>query len=217
MLIKKELDKLKKKLHKLSLNVEMNFKKAIEAMLNSNCDVADEVIKKDIMINELEIEVEEECLKVLALFQPVATDLRLIISILKINNDLERIGDLSKSIAKRTKKIAISDKTIKTEQYQKILECSFKMFQGSLEAFSTLDSKLAKEIILKDKEVDQMQHDIIHDLENNIDKHELPGDLTLCLFSFIHSVERIADLSVNIAEDIIYLIDGNIIRHQKLT
>ena len=143
-------------------------------------------------------------------------DLRLIISVLKINNDLERIGDLSKSIAKRTKSILKSNNTFKNNEHKIMLEKAFEMLKFSLSAFTNQDVILAKKVITMDEEVDTRHGQLIKELENSIDQKELTGSVGLSFFSFIHSIERIADLSVNIAEDIIYLIEGKIIRHQKI-
>ncbi|MEK9656853.1 MAG: phosphate signaling complex protein PhoU [bacterium] len=216
MLLEKELKKLESKLSVLADAVEENFRQAIRAMLDHDVPLADRVIAKDAEIDQLEIEVEEECLKVLALYQPVAMDLRFIIAILKINNDLERIGDLSESVAKRAKTIMVSKDTFENTDYNMMLEKAFDMFKQSLTAFSSKDVAISRKVIGMDFEVNEYRGRLFSELRESIDQQNLSGDLTLALFSFVNCAERIADLSVNIAEDTIYLVEGKIVRHKDV-
>ena len=214
MILSKQLKFLEKKMMFLATTVEENFRLAIQAFVSQDTDLAEKVILSDQKIDELEIDVEEECLKTLALYQPVAVDLRMIVSILKINKDLERIGDLSESLAKRTKKIANASQVFHHSAVQDMLNVSFDMFRKSLDAFVNKDVDLARKVSAMDENVDNMQKQLYKDLEIKIDSSSLSGELILAYYSLTHSIERIADLSVNICEDLIYWVEGNVIRHQ---
>ncbi len=213
LLIMKELDNLKRQLLALTATVEGRVEKAVQSLLLHDNDLADEVIRGDAEIDNLEITIEEEGLKVLALHQPVANDLRFIISVLKINNDLERIADLAANAAARAKDLSgaiVIDSPYDVDVMAKLV---LKMLKMSLDSLVQQDSELARRTVELDDEIDRMHKanfDLIKQaIRNNL---ELMDGYMLYL-SVSRYLERIADLATNIAEDVVYLMDGEIIRH----
>jgi len=215
--MRREIERLKKKLIILAGLVEENLKKSIASIEEKDRTMAEEVIQADEDIDQHEIEVEEECLKVLALYQPVAIDLRLIVAILKINNDLERIGDLAVNICQRaiyiTSQNSLHEKTEFT--FQDIAQKTIIMFRKSLDALINLDAGLARDVCASDDEIDETvrkMHPIIIDKMKK--QPQAIGVLLRYLYVFKH-LERIADHATNIAEDTLYMIQGDIMRHGR--
>ncbi|MCB0352465.1 MAG: phosphate signaling complex protein PhoU [Bdellovibrionales bacterium] len=213
----REVERLKKKLLELSTTVEENVHRAVRAVLDKDESLADAAIRFDPKIDQMEVEVEEDCLKILALYHPVAIDLRFIISVLKINNDLERIGDLSTNIAARAKslaRLANSDTESNLEQMSELVQ---GMLRDSLSALIRLDLKLAQKVCNSDQAVDELNRETYKRAHKEILKH--PGSVKKMFFyvSVSRNLERIADLATNIAEDVIYMIDGEIVRHRIMT
>lgn len=213
--LQRAIDKLMEQLISLSAKVEENVHQSILSLEEMNRKMAERVIRIDEEIDQREIEIEEECLKIFALHQPVAIDLRYLVAILKINNDLERIGDLSQNIAKHAIHVMKAEKTIKRFKYSPIAQKVQIMLKKSLDALINLSSEIAKEVLQADDEVDRMNkelsEEVIKEIKNNPDQVDL-------LIHFIHisrHLERIADHTTNIAEDLIYLTQGDIIRHSR--
>ncbi len=214
--LSKEINKLKKLMSELSTKVEDSMKQAVYATVNNDLKIAKEVIKNDKVIDELEIELEEECLKILALHQPVAIDLRYVVACLKMNNDLERIGDLSASIAKNVKYVSEIEHldSFKQNFLGEMMELAQMMLKNSLDALFNLDKELAEKVCSDDDAVDDL-NDRNHQIAlEEIKKTPENSRFFLKLLGMSRNIERIADYSTNIAEDIIYMINGNIVRHQ---
>lgn len=212
-LIVKEITKLKDKLLFLGGKVEENFNRAVKAVEEKDVELAHSVIDTDKMIDNLEVELEEECLKILALHQPVAKDLRFIVTALKVNNDLERIDDLSVNIAKHA--LFFSNKPIFKFPFDfvKMSALTRKMLKQSLDSLVEMDQGKAINVRELDDEVDDLNRATYIEAETQMAKN------TSQITMYVHSMglsrcfERIADLSTNIAEDVIYLISGQIVRH----
>lgn len=210
---RKELDNIKKRILILSSLVEERVQQATQAIENIDADLAQRIIKNDYEIDEMEVEVEEECLKVLALYQPVAVDLRFIITVIKINNELERIGDQAVNIAQRVEIIAKRPKPPFTFDYAVMGEKVQHMLKMSLDAFVNLDVDLAYKVITLDDEVDQIKKDAYDKIKQAIkDLPERVGYYINMLLISRH-LERLADHATNIAEEVIYLVEGEIFRH----
>ena len=174
-----------------------------------------EIIKKDSEIDETEVDIEEECLKVLALHQPVAVDLRFIIAVIKINNELERIGDQAVNIAQRVQVIAKRPKPPFWFDYSEMGEKAQKMLRMSLDALVNMDVDLAYRVITMDDEVDQIKSDAYDKIKQAIqDLPERVGYYINLLLISRH-LERLADHATNIAEEVIYLVEGEIFRHAQ--
>ncbi len=216
MHLSKEIQKLKKMMSELCSIVEESMKKAVYSVINHDTEVAQEVIDNDNIIDEMEIELEEECLKILALHQPVAVDLRYVIACMKMNNDLERIGDLSANIAKSVKYISVMDYTTNLEQeylFGMMTETQ-GMLKNSLDALFDMNAELAEKVCIADDIVDDFNAKNHVEITKNIQKYPERTPYFLKLLGVSRNIERIADYATNIAEDIIYMINGNIVRHQ---
>ncbi|MFO7764884.1 MAG: phosphate signaling complex protein PhoU [Pelovirga sp.] len=211
--LQRQIDELKKQILALSAVVEENFHEAIHSLEETDVDLAQAVIRQDGRVNEMEVDLEEECLKILALHQPVAIDLRFIVSVLKINNDLERISDIAANIAQRTIGLAaFKPAHIPFALFDMAAKVEI-MLKKCLDALVNMDSKLAREVCHLDDEVDTMHKDNYGLVKNQIRQHPEQLDALIEYLSVSRHLERVADLSTNIAEDVIYMIDGEIIRH----
>ena len=210
-----EIDKIKRMVLGLSALVEERLRQAVKSLHARDADMARAVIGGDGDIDDMEVEVEEECLKTLALHQPVARDLRYIVAVLKITNDLERIGDLAVNIARKA--IAFTGQT----QFQfpfdlaEISRESQAMLRNSLDSLVNLDPALAREVCARDPEVNKLKRAIRVRAEEVIRAHPDKVGLLLKLVAAARNLERVADLATNIAEDVVYMVDGHIIRHRS--
>lgn len=211
--MKKETARLKSKVLKLCSMVEENVRKSVDAVSNLDIDLAIRVKERDDDIDSMEVELEEECLKILALYQPVANDLRYVIACLKMNNDLERIGDLAVNIAKRAIEIAKhSDEDIVLDFYP-LMEKTQAMLKKSLDSLVEMNDDLAIEVLTADDEIDKINKKNHAEVMELIKKNPEKVAFYLQLLSVSRHLERIADYASNIAEDVIYMVTGRIIRH----
>jgi len=212
--LQREIKNLKKMFLKLSGLVEKNIANAIESVIKTNGEMAANVIETDGQIDQMEVLVEEECLKILALHQPVAIDLRFITAILRINNDLERVGDIAVYIARRTKYLIRKPIPYKLpEKFGIAAEKAKNMLGKSLDSLMHLNIDLAKEICSDDDEVDHICNEIYDEIKNMMKEHPADIDSICNLLVLPSRIERIADHATNIAEDVIYMVNGEIIRH----
>ena len=213
MHFQREMNRLNQDLVSVGKQVEEQLTLAFNAFVQMDVTAARKVIKGDAEVDNVEVEMEEECLKLLALYQPVANDLRLIVAVLKINNDLERIGDHAKNMAEIVLQMAEGERLEIPENMVAIFEKTKLMLRKALLAFVELDRKLAEAVLAMDDEVDTLCKSQLP-LQIDLIKHEprLAGQ-HLMLLSLCRQLERIGDHASNIAEDIIYLLSGEIIRH----
>ena len=212
--MKREIDRLKQMLMSLCEVVEESLRQAVEAIKTRDEALAKMVIARDVEIDQMEVDVEEECLKILALYQPVAIDLRFIITALKINNDLERIGDLAVNLAERGTFLAGQHREDVTLDFDAMTEKTKSMVHRSLEALVNMDSKLAYDVCAADDEVDQINHQMFLIVQDEIRAHPEQSESLIHLLSASRHLERVADHATNIAEDVIYMIEGHIVRHK---
>ncbi len=211
----KDVDKLKKLVVSLAALVEERFRKAIKAVQSRDALLAREVIDGDIDIDQKEVDIEEECLKILALHQPVAYDLRYIVAVLKLNNDLERIGDLAVNIAERAEFITAQNPMEIPFDYVTMSQRAGEMLQQSLDSLVNMDLELAFQVCAEDDEVDTMKSNMQAQFAREIRKDDTHNvDALIHLFLISRHLERIADHATNIAEDVIYMITGTIHRHK---
>ena len=211
---KKEIEKLKKKILHLSAMVEESLTLAVKAVTDRDSKLAQQIIEVDNEIDNMEVDVEEECLKILALHQPVAIDLRFIIAVLKINNDLERIGDLAGNIAKRTTALAQWETREVPFSLPEMLTLAVTMVKKSTDALITMDTALAREVGASDDLMDEMHRLSFKAIQREIQKKPEQVEYYILLLSVSRVLERIADHATNIAEDVIYMVEGEIIRHR---
>ena len=210
-----ELERLKKRLLSLGAMVEERVRMAIRAMETRDGDLCRRIITADREIDEIEVEVEEECLKIIALHQPVAVDLRFLSAVIKINNDLERIADEAVNIAERVSIIAKRPRMEVPFDYAAMAEKTESMLKSSLDAFVNLDADLAYKVILNDDEVDEMNRNIYDRVKEVIRSKPDRVAYLINLLLISRHLERIADHATNIAEEVIYMIEGVIPRHPK--
>lgn len=208
----REIDNLKKKFLTLGSLVEDRLQKACLAIQTKDAKVLHTIIHSDWEIDEMEIEVEEECLKILALHQPVASDLRLLIAIIKINNELERIADITVNIAKRVQTISKDSGLSFTINYQPMAAIVVQMLKLGLDALITEDADLAREIFHKDDEVDQLRNQAYQNVTRELNKEPGHAKCLVNLYLLARHLERIGDRITNIAEEVIYLVEGKIVR-----
>jgi len=212
--LQRDIDSLNTALLSISAMVEEMIDKATQALADRRYDLADEVVKSDEYVDQHEVHVEEECLKMLALHQPVAVDLRRIATIMKVNNDLERIADLAVSIAQRAQAMDEFPAFPIPDQLPRMVVLATQMVRGSMNAFVNMDAASARRIIAMDKSVDQYNRDIIAELQTLMQKRPEAVPAAVHCFSATRHIERIADHATNIAEDVIYLVEGDIVRHR---
>ncbi len=213
-LIHKEIEKLKQRILELVAHVEENVRMSVSSLENFDADLAEKVILADLTVDELEVDIEEDCLKILALFQPVATDLRFIIAVLKINNDLERISDLAVNIAERARYLVTRKRISVAFDFPEMAEKVQDMLRTSINALVRLDSKMAYGVCKSDDEVDALHREMYLIVQNHIMAHPEDMGEIMHYLSISRHLERIADHATNIAEDIIYMIKGEIVRHR---
>jgi phosphate transport system protein len=209
-----EIDKLKQSILHLSDAVIESLQKSVEALQKKDIKLAQEVISNDAVIDRMEVDSEEECLKVLALHQPVAGDLRFIVAILKINSDLERIGDFSVHISDKAIQLSKQDSVKLPPEFYEMARKTEIMLKKSVEALVNLDADVAGSISMMDDEIDDMNRKISDDAKTEIRKHPELLDPYSNILSVSRSIERMADHVTNIAEDIIYMVEGEIVRHK---
>ena len=215
--LKKEIDSLKKELLTLCGMVEDNLWQAVKSIKNRDVKLAQKVIDSDIQTDQMEVSVEEDCLKILALHQPVAIDLRFIITALKINNDLERIGDLAVNIAEHSQFFS-SQKSIEMPfDFETMVEKTQTMLKKSLDALVNIDCNLASEVCQADDEIDAINRQMYIQVKDQIKEYPENIETLIHLLSVSRHLERVADHATNIAEDVIYMVKGEIVRHQTET
>ena len=211
--LERDLEALEREILAQSSRVEVMIAKSCQALIERRGDVALEVVASETEINELEVRIEEECLKILALHQPVAVDLRRTATVLKINSELERIADLAVNIAERTMSLAdYPEFTIPTKLERMFVKAS-DMVHDALDAFVELDVDAARNVCRRDDEVDAYNRQVIQDLCDTMRAQSELVEAALHFFSVCRHVERIGDCATNIAEDVIYLVEGEIARH----
>ena len=212
-LLHKELGQLEKQLLTLTAVVEESVQQAIKALSGHNRELAQKVIDNDDHINRLEVDLEEECLKVLALHQPVANDLRMIVAVLKINNDLERIADQAANICERALAISESPKMICPLELDKMGGKVIDMLEKALDSLVNSDLEMARNVLELDDEVDAIHSGNYKSFKDYVRHHPDSVDIVLSYLTVSRHLERVADLATNIAEDVIYLNQGTIVRH----
>lgn len=208
----KQLEKLRKNFLNLGLIVEDRVRKACSAFQSNDLAGIEMVIKSDYEIDEMEIEIEEECLKILALYQPVARDLRFIIALIKINNELERIGDYAVKIAQKVKFIHAHGCRKFPMDYTPMSEKVINMLKMSLDSLVDKDVDLAHRIFILDDEVDSMRNNAYDIIKEQLRKQPEHAGCMLNGYLVARHLERIADRATNIAEEVIYMVGGDIVR-----
>ncbi len=213
--LERDLESVERELLALSAMSEEMIDKACVALIRRELDIAQEVICTDAQVDEREVHIEEECLKILALHQPVSTDLRRTAAILKINNDLERIADLAVNIAERAESIIYFPGFEVPEKLSDMARLARRMVSGSIDSFVNQDAQMARDVCARDDSLDQLQNDVILQMQQLVRENPFAIEIAFHLFSVSRQFERIGDHATNIAEDVMYMVEGEIARHKQ--
>jgi phosphate transport system protein len=208
-----ELKLLKEKLLEMAARAEEQIALAVRALKDRERDMACQVLEKEGAINLLDIEVDEMCLRLLALRQPLAADLRFITSAMKISSDLERIGDLAVNIAERTLDLLKSPQLKPLIDIPRMAQLSQEMVRDALRAFVDGDDKLAKDVCERDDKVDKLNDQVFRELLTYMMQDAGTISRAVDLILVGRHLERIADHATNIGEDVIYMVRGKTIKH----
>jgi phosphate transport system protein len=211
--LQRQIDQLKQKILFVGSMVESAIANAVSALVERDENLAAKVLEEDAEIDRMEVDVEEDCLKILALYQPVAVDLRFVVAVLKINNDLERMGDLAKNIAKRVLYLAKVDRVDVPVDFRAMAVRAQDMVKRSLDALVTADSSLAHRVRQDDDELDGMRRMIHEEIRAAVRRRPEQTETLLKLYSVAKHLERLGDMATNVAEDVIYMVEGDIVRH----
>ena len=210
-----QLDTLRKQLIEMAAAVEESIAGAIQALVKRDDSLAEHVIQSDDLINQMEIEIDKNCLKLLALQQPMAIDLRFISSAMKINNDLERMGDHAVNVAQRAKMLNCQPQLKPYINIPRMAELAQGMLRESIDSFIKGNVPLAKDICKRDDEVDILDDQLFRELITYMmsDSKNIPKAINYVLIS--KNLERIADLSTNIAEEVVFIYQARNIKHHS--
>lgn len=212
----KELSRLRSMLIEMSELVDEQVAGAIDAVANCDVELARRVRARDDEVDAYELKVDQQCERILALFTPVAVDLRLIISAVKVNTDLERIGDHAKNLAKNTQQLGGASDLIKRTQIREMADEARKVLHEAQDAFIKQDRMLARQVLAHDRQIDRMHRETFSTLAQLIRERPESASELVHLVNMSKSVERIADHAKNIAELVVFLVEGVDIRHSGL-
>jgi phosphate transport system protein len=214
--LQRETDKLKRRILGLGAQVEDSLRLAFEAIEQRDAAKGWRVIETDVIIDQNEVEIEEECLKILALYQPVAGDLRFVAAVIKINSELERIGDLAENIARRALQLLDEPAVTPPNTVAVMADCTGTILERALDALVRQDAVTAREVLIADRKIDVLYRRLLEELKTLLrDRERLDERLeaVVLLFSVARYLERLADHATNIAEDVLYMVEGEIQRH----
>ena len=209
-----ELKQLRERLFMMAGLAEQAVGKAVKALVERDATLAQQVIKEDVAINRLEVEIEEACLGLLARFQPEAKDLRFIAMVFKIVNDLERVGDQAVNISERTLDLLAEPLLKPLIDIPQMASLAQRMLKDALDAFVNQDIDLARSICRRDDEVDRLNDQVYHELVVYMAEDQKTITRAVDLILIGRHIERVADHATNIAEDVYYLVRGTTIKHR---
>ena len=213
--LQRQIDKLKWRILSLGSLVEQALENAIRAVQNRDQKLAREVIAGDEQIDQMEVDIEEDCLHTLALNQPVAFDLRFVVAVLKINNELERIADMATNIAEQA--VFLSDEAMIEEPFElgAMATHTREMLRRSLQALVDADAAMADWVRAADDRVDAIHRRMYEQVETAMSRNPHQAPQLIHMMNISKQLERVADQCVNIAEDVIYMARGDILRHSR--
>jgi phosphate transport system protein len=209
-----ELDCLKQKLLVMATTAEEAVQKSLASVTTRNSDLARDVITDDIQLNNAELDIEEHAFRLLALHQPVATDLRLIIATMRIATTLERIGDQGVNIAERALELNNAAPVELSIDLKKLADLTLGMVRTSIDAFVQQDPKLAMQVCVRDTEVDLLDDELTQKILDSMISEARWVTRLHHFIIIIRNLERIADLATNMAEDIVFIVEGRVIKHR---
>jgi phosphate transport system protein len=214
MHLQQEIETIKHRLRSLVATAKDAVEKAVKSVDERDAALAQAVVDGDFELDRAEVGLEEDCLKILALYQPVATNLRVIVSVMKMNNDIERIGDLAVNIAERALFLCSQAPIAAPSDLARMRTKTLAMLTGSVDALVQLDTQRAREVREADDEVDDINRQLFKEFYAAVRKDPEQVERLLSYLSVGRHLERIADYATNIAEDVIYLMEGEIVRHK---
>ena len=215
--LSRDLDQLHRDILSMCALVEEMIHMAVDELKQPDLATASQLAERDDEIDAWDVRIEENCLKILALHQPVATDLRRIAAVLKITGELERIADLGVNIAERASALVGCPEIIVPDKLKQMARLAVEMVHRSIDSFVGLDSNVARQVCATDESVDELNREIILEMQELMKQSPDFVPPALHLFSASRHIERVADHATNIAEDVIYLIEGEIVRHRHST
>jgi phosphate transport system protein len=210
-----DLNALHKDLLSMSASVEEMIHQAVAQLSDPSIDQAKALMDRDTDIDRWDVVIEENCLKMLALHQPVAIDLRRITTVLKLVAELERVADLAVNISERACGLLDAPEVVVPDELKEMAQRAVNMLHRAIDAYVALDSRMAREVCAEDDEIDDANQSLINELIERMHAQPDRLDALLHLFSAVRQVERVADHATNIAEDVVYLVEGRIIRHAR--
>lgn len=211
-----ELTRLKERILKMGALVETQIAASIKALVERDTALAKQTIQNDHLVNAMDVEIDEDCIRLLALYQPAARDLRFITTAMKITTDLERMSDLAEDICERSIELAEEPLLKPYIDLPRMAEAAQKMVREALDAFVNKDAVLARRVCAEDEFIDDLTQQIFRELLSYMTEN--PATITRAIrISFVSKyIERIGDHATNIAEMVVYLVEGKIIRHTKV-
>ena len=214
---REELEELQSKLLEMGGLVEASIHNSVYALVERDEEKAKEVMWAEALINQKEMEIDELATRLLALFQPMARDLRFITAVIKINSDLERMGDLAVNITERAMNLMKEPTLRPLVDIPRIAELAESMVHRSLDAFARGDAVMARDVLLADDEVDNLRDAVYNELLLFMEDERTTVNRAVSLMFIAQNLERIADHSTNIAEDVLFLVKGIDVRHHAET
>jgi len=212
--LEKELDRIRKLIYTLGARVDESLELAVKSIQESDIELAKKIFEGDHEIDDMEVEVEEECLKALALYQPVAIDLRFIVAVMKMNSDLERIGDLAADIAKNGMFInKVAKPRIPLDLHQ-MTYLAKAIVRKSLDSLLNIDAYLAREVLKDDEAINDIKSEMKMEIVEALKREPEHAESLITMLAVTNRLERIGDHACNIAEDVIYMVEADIVRHQ---
>jgi phosphate transport system protein len=214
--LEKELLDLKINILKMASLAEEALVEALRALNNRDGALASHVVERDDQLNALENTIDEQCLRLLALKQPLAVDLRFITMAMKINAELERIGDQAVNIAQRTLIFVEEPLIMKPMGLNKLANITEQMLRDSITAFVERDVKLAESVVKRDDEADAHYFRLVCDIMEHMTEDPSFVVQGVHFSGIAHNLERVADEATNICEDVVYMVEGRVIKHKSL-
>jgi len=210
-----DLSDLHRDLLSMCARVEDMIHRAVRQLSTPDFEETRQLISEDTDIDRWDVRIEDACLKILALYQPVAIDLRRITTVMKVSGELERVADLAVNIAERASGLLNSPQVVIPDQLTEMAERAVDMLHRSIDAYVDLNSELARQVCAEDDQIDHVTKGLLDQLIDAMHQQPALLDSYLHLFSAVRHVERVADHATNIAEDVVYLVEGRIIRHAR--
>lgn len=211
-----DLDKLRTRLIRMGSLVEEQVEFSFRALLEGNAEIAKIVVERDDKVDKLDLKIDKQCQRIFALQQPVASDLRLLLAAIKINNELERIGDVAAGIAAEILRQPVISRMSNELGMERITRACFRMVKASLDAFINNDPDLAKHILPTDNTVDSLERAIVADIIAHLKTDPEFIEPGVALIICTRRIERIADHATNIAENVIFMLESKLVRHSRI-